>query len=109
MCTLGDPLCDLGTLMSYWLDPDAGIPSTAMPTNVEGFLRSDEALRRYAERTGADLSAIPYYVVFGFFKTAVVLQQIYFRFQQGQTRDARFAGMEGAAKLLFEHAAARRP
>jgi aminoglycoside phosphotransferase (APT) family kinase protein len=60
------------------------------------------------ERSGRDLSALAYYVVFGTFKMAVVLQQIYFRFQQGQTRDERFAGMEQGARRLFELAHARR-
>jgi len=58
---------------------------------------------------GRDLALLPYYLVFGTFKMAVVLQQIYFRFHQGQTQDQRFAGMGEGAKALFRLAASRRP
>jgi aminoglycoside phosphotransferase (APT) family kinase protein len=110
MCTVGDPLCDLGTLMCSWRDPDdtGGSPS-AMPSQVPGFLRRDEAVARYADRSGVDVSSHAYYLVFGTFKMAVVLQQIYFRYHRGQTKDARFAGMGSAAETLFRLAAARRP
>jgi aminoglycoside phosphotransferase (APT) family kinase protein len=109
MCTRGDPLADLGTVLSVWYDPDE-VPATLnpMPTATPGFLRRPQAVRRYAERSGRDVGAIDYYLVFGTFKMAVVLQQIYFRFHRGQTRDARFAGMGEGAKALFRLAAARR-
>jgi aminoglycoside phosphotransferase (APT) family kinase protein len=111
MCTVGDPLCDLGTAMGYWGDRAEGgsLEVVAMPIQSEGFMSSQEAMARYGDHTGADLAVMPYYVVFGIFKTAVVLQQIYFRFHQGQTQDERFAGMEAAARVLFEQSAARRP
>ena len=110
MCTRGDPLCDLGTVLGVWYDPDE-IPASLnpMPTLAPGFLRRAEAAQRYGEQSGRDLSQLPYYLVFGTFKMAVVLQQIYFRFHQGQTRDARFAGMGEGAKALFRLAGARRP
>ncbi len=110
MCTRGDPLCDLGTVLAVWYDPDEVPPSlNPMPTLAPGFLRRAEAARRYGEQSGRDLSQLAYYLVFGTFKMAVVLQQIYFRFHQGQTKDARFAGMGEGAKSLFRLAAARRP
>jgi aminoglycoside phosphotransferase (APT) family kinase protein len=109
MCTQGDPLCDLGSLMSYWVDGGEGTAAVAMPTQTPGFMRSNEALARYAERTGTDLAVMPYYVVFGVYKTAVVLQQLYVRYHRGQTRDQRFAGLGAGAEALFEMAAARRP
>ena len=111
MCTRGDPLADLGTVLSVWHDPDEapGFPS-AMPVNLPGSLDRHGAASRYAVRRACDLSGLDYYVVFGTFKMAVVLQQIYyFRYHQGQTRDARFAGMGEGAKALFRLAAARRP
>ncbi len=109
MCTRGDPLADLGTVLSVWHDPDEspGFPS-AMPVHLPGFLDRHAAARRYAARSGRDGSALGYYVVFGTFKMAVVLQQIYFRYQRGQTQDTRFAGMGEGAKALFRLAAARR-
>lgn len=110
MCTRGDPLCDLGTVLAVWYDPDE-VPGSLnpMPTMAPGFLRRAEAAARYGERSGRDLSLLPYYLVFGTFKMAVVLQQIYFRYHQGQTKDARFAGMGEGAKALFRLAASRRP
>jgi aminoglycoside phosphotransferase (APT) family kinase protein len=110
MCTVGDPLCDLGTLLSQWWDArDEGAAFAPMPSTTPGFLTRAEAARRYGERSGRSLAELPYYLVFGTFKMAVVLQQIYFRFQRGQTRDARFGGMGQAAEQLFVLAAARRP
>jgi aminoglycoside phosphotransferase (APT) family kinase protein len=110
MCTRGDPLCDLGTLMCSWIDRgEDGLAAGSMPTQAPGFLRRVEAIERYGERSGRSLDAIDYYLVFGTFKMAVVLQQIFFRYHRGQTKDARFAGMEAGAKALFEQAAARRP
>jgi len=110
MCTVGDPLCDLGTLLALWSDPGEGMAGTnPMPTQTEGFLAREEAARRYGERTGRDLSLLPYYVVFGTFKMAVVLQQIYVRFVRGQTKDERFRGMGPAARQLFTLASDRRP
>ena len=110
MGTRGDPLCDLGTVLAVWYDPDEVPPSlNPMPTLAPGFLRRAEAAQRYGEQSGRDLSQLAYYLVFGTFKMAVVLQQIYFRFHQGQTQDSRFAGMGEGAKSLFRLAAARRP
>ncbi len=110
MCTTGDPLCDVGTLMCSWRnrdEPSAQAPS--MPSQVEGFMHRDEALARYAERSGRDLAEISYYLVFGLFKMGVVVQQIYFRLAQGQTQDQRFAGMGQAAAILFQRAARQVP
>lgn len=109
MCTRGDPLADLGTLLSVWYTRDE-IPASLnpMPTHTPGFMSREEAGRRYAERSGRDLSGFNYYLVFGTFKMAVVLQQIYFRYRRGQTKDPRFAGMGEAAQALFRLAEARR-
>jgi len=110
MCTVGDPLCDLGTLLSQWADPgEAERSFSPMPSTVPGFLRRQQAAERYAAKSGRDLAELPYYLCFGTFKMAVVLQQIYFRYRRGQTRDERFAGMGQAAEQLFRLAAARRP
>ncbi|MEE9607087.1 MAG: phosphotransferase family protein [Myxococcota bacterium] len=109
MCTLGDPLCDLGTLLGLWTNRGEGLAGTnPMPTQAPGFMTREEAGGRYAERSGRDVAAIPYYVVFGTFKMGVVLQQIFVRFARGQTRDQRFASLGGAAEGLFRLAAQRR-
>jgi len=93
MATVGDPLADLGLTLCYWawvgaLEPRAREvpPLTSQP----GWYTRDQFVQRYAERTGRDLSQIGYYEVLGMFKLAVILQQIYYRFRRGQTRDSRF-------------------
>jgi aminoglycoside phosphotransferase (APT) family kinase protein len=79
-----------------------------MPTQSVGFMSREEAVARYGERSGRDVSGVSYYDVFGTFKMAVVLQQIYFRYHRGQTKDERFAGLGAGAVGLFELAASRR-
>jgi aminoglycoside phosphotransferase (APT) family kinase protein len=109
MCTLGDPLCDVGTLLGLWSDRGEGVAGNiSMPTQSLGFLSRAEAAERYCAGTGLPLDAIPYYLVFGTFKMAVVLQQIYQRYHAGQTQDERFAGMGKLAEGLFQLAADRR-
>ena len=109
MATRGDPLADLGTLMAVWYD-EGEMPASLnpMPTLTPGFMSRDEAIARYAERSGRDLARVDWYVVFGTFKLAVVLQQIYIRWLRGQTRDERFAVMGEGARRLFELAGERR-
>ncbi len=93
MATVGDPLADLGLTLCYWAWADAPqlrarpVPSL---TSQPGWYTRDRFVERYAARTGRDLSRIGYYEVLGIFKLAVILQQIYFRFRRGQTKDARF-------------------
>lgn len=109
MCTQGDPLADLGTLLSVWYDADeapAGL--NPMPTDAPGFMTRNEAIARYAAQANIDPKLIDYYVVFGSFKMAVVVQQIYIRFARGQTADVRFAEMGLAAERLLELAHERK-
>jgi aminoglycoside phosphotransferase (APT) family kinase protein len=109
MCTLGDPLADVGTLLALWSNPgEPFAASNPMPTQVAGFMTREQAAARYAERSGGDVASLAYYVCFGTFKMAVVLQQIYVRYHRGQTRDERFKGLGDAAEALFRLAAERR-
>ncbi|HYD48043.1 MAG TPA: phosphotransferase family protein [Terriglobales bacterium] len=103
MCTVGDPFADLGTLLSAWIQADEGSASgmVVMPSHVPGFLTRAEAVERYGKRRGIDVSDVPYYYIFGIYKIAVVLQQIYVRYHRGQTKDQRFAMMGQAAEMLF--------
>ena len=110
MCTLGDPLCDLGTLLASWMEVGEGMSGSSagtMPSNVPGFLTRREAAERYSARRSIDVSTVPYYYVFGLFKIAVVLQQIFHRYHVGQTKDARFANLDQIAGLLFALAHSR--
>jgi aminoglycoside phosphotransferase (APT) family kinase protein len=96
MATIGDPLMDLGTTLGYWVDRDDpvewqryGFGLTTLPGN---FNRA-ALVEYYAKRSGLDISAPVFYYVYGLLKMAVIVQQIYFRYKQGLTRDARFAGL----------------
>lgn len=109
MCTVGDPLADLGSLLSMWFEAGEDVPATSpMPSREPGFMTRTEAVRRYGERSGRDVSGVPYYHVLGIFKMAVIVQQIFVRYHRGQTKDARFALMdqvvEGLIRLARSHA-----
>jgi aminoglycoside phosphotransferase (APT) family kinase protein len=109
MSTLGDPLMDLGTSLCYWVQADDPSMLAEMrfgPTHVPGMMTRDMVVSRYSERSGRDVSNIVYYYVFGLFKTAVVAQQIYYRFKQGLTQDPRFARMIRGVDVLSQYALA---
>jgi aminoglycoside phosphotransferase (APT) family kinase protein len=107
MSTLGDPLMDLGTLMSYWVEA-ADEPVMQFfrggPSDKPGALTRREIVERYSERSGREVKNPDFYYVFGLFKTAVVVQQIYYRFRQGLTKDERFAAFGAACIMLCEQA-----
>jgi aminoglycoside phosphotransferase (APT) family kinase protein len=107
MSTIGDPLMDLGTTISYWIDtadpPDLQLIRWG-PTTLPGSLTRADLTARYAERTGRDVSHMPFYLAFAYFKTAVIAQQIYYRFHKGLTQDARFAFFIEATKILLRAA-----
>lgn len=114
MCTVGDPLIDVGLLLTYWTMRGAAgeskIPdrntSLRAVTNGPGWLTREEIIERYSARTGRDLSRIMFYETFARFKVAVIIQQIYFRYVQGQTRDERFRNFDGLVRELAHEALA---
>lgn len=90
---LGDPVLDLGNTLAYWIeatDPDSMKEMIRQPSTAPGMLTRAEFMKYYADKTGADLDNIHYAYVYGVFRLAVILQQIYYRFYHGQTQDARF-------------------
>src|ERR1700760_730154 len=104
ICTLGDPLTDLGAALAYWVDPDDPQEMKTMrwgPTNDPGMLRRSELAERYAQRTGRDLSNLVFYYAFAMFKLGVIIQQIYYRYFHGFTKDERFAALGEVAKTLM--------
>jgi aminoglycoside phosphotransferase (APT) family kinase protein len=85
LCTLGDPLADVGLLMVYWSQPgDDFAPLFEAPTLADGFPLRDELHDRYAERSGRDLSELDYYVALGYWKLAIILEGVFARYAAGQ-------------------------
>lgn len=104
MCTIGDPLTDLGTALAYWIDagdPEEMLATRWGPTTYPGSLTRAQLVQRYAQKSGRDVSNMPFYLAFARFKIAVIVQQIYFRYHQGLTKDERFATMPQLVKLLL--------
>jgi aminoglycoside phosphotransferase (APT) family kinase protein len=85
LCTLGDPLADVGLLLVYWSQPgDELMPLFDPPTTARGFAARDEVERRYGELSGRDLSEIDYYVALALWKLAIILEGVYARYAAGQ-------------------------
>ena len=102
MATLGDPLADLGLMCVYWTELDS-IGSGALTSAVDpalGFPDAGALVARYAERSGLDVSPLPWYVAFGYFKLAVIAEGIHFRFLQGKTVGPGFEGMGAMVPAL---------
>lgn len=89
MSTVGDPLADLGVALSYWTesgDPELikfGVGQASI-TTLTGFLTRREFIESYAARSGRDVSNVDFYLTFGYFKLAVILQQIYYRYKKAR-------------------------
>ena len=93
MATLGDPLMDLGNALAYWVqaDDDFFIRSLRrQPTHLPGMLTRREVVEYYARKTGRRTDNWAFYEVYGLFRLAAIAQQIYYRYQQGQTRNPAF-------------------
>src|SRR5256885_1244575 len=107
MSALGDPLVDLGILLAYWSPtaPPEQRDALTSVTDRPGYLTRDEIIERYAARSNRDVSGIRFYEVFAVFKIAVVIQQIFYRYVRGQTRDARFAAFDKRVEFLARCAA----
>jgi aminoglycoside phosphotransferase (APT) family kinase protein len=101
MCTLGDPLMDLGTSLAYWCQwSDNDFNKAFNLSWLPGNITRKEYAALYAEHSGRDISNIIFYYVFGLFKNAVIIQQIYARYEKGLTKDPRFAGLIEGVKVL---------
>jgi aminoglycoside phosphotransferase (APT) family kinase protein len=91
ICTLGDPVADLGTLLCYWAE--RGDPTEfllgAAPSTAEGFIGRDEVLKAYANHSSLDLSNVAYYQAFGYWKLACIMQGVFARYRAGATAGDR--------------------
>jgi aminoglycoside phosphotransferase (APT) family kinase protein len=95
LCTLGDPMADVGLLLVYWNEAgDSEQALLASPTAVDGFPSRAEMLARYSERSGRDTSAVDFYVAFGYWKLACIIEGVYARYAKGAMGKAA-AGFEG--------------
>ena len=87
LCTLGDPLADLGYIGIYWTDPGMPLLRTNDPSGLPGFCTFDHLVQRYAQRTGRDVSNISYYKAFASFRLAVIAEGVYARYLHGAMGD----------------------
>jgi aminoglycoside phosphotransferase (APT) family kinase protein len=108
MATLGDPLADVASLVAWW-DGMRGLesPVADVPGDVPGYPASDDLLDRYARQSGFDLTPLPWYVGFAFFKIAAIFEGIHYRAQQGLTVGEGFEQLGDLVPPLVErgHAA----
>ncbi|MFI6052181.1 phosphotransferase family protein [Streptomyces violascens] len=103
MSTLGDPLTDLGLLVMYSAKlevPDSPVSTTA---GAAGHPSPAELIERYAARSGRDTSAISWYTAFAWFKLAVILEGIHYRYTLGQTVGAGFDRIGELVPVFIEH------
>ncbi len=85
LCTLGDPLADVGLLMVYWSEPgDELIPLFEPATMAPGFPSRDQLKQRYGERSGRELAGLDFYVALGYWKLAIILEGVFARYAAGQ-------------------------
>ena len=107
MCTLGDPLMDLGTSLSYWFTADdppwltIGLPMTTAEPGNPGRL---EIVELYEKMSGRKVDHLVFYYAYGLFKIAVIVQQIYYRYKKGYTTDERFAQLNKATQAFINTA-----
>jgi aminoglycoside phosphotransferase (APT) family kinase protein len=109
MCTLGDPLSDMGALLAYWsepTDPRYLESISMMPTGDLGFPTRAELIERYAEKSGRSVQDISFYHTLGLFRLVVIIAQIYIRYLRGQTHDQRFAPLGSTIPLMAKAAQA---
>lgn len=107
MSTRGDPLFDLATLLSYWVEP--GDPPALqllrqMPTALPGFPTRAEVVRAYAAATGRDVSDFLFHRVLALLKLGIVFQQLHARYRLGATQDARYAEFGALSEGILIHA-----
>ncbi len=104
LCTLGDPLADVGLLVVYWSRPYGGAPG-----RVAGFPPVEELVARYAARSGRDVSGLDFYVAFGAWKLAAIIEGVYARYAAGAygEMDPEIENLPAAAEQLAADAAER--
>lgn len=107
MATLGDPLMDLGSALAYWIEPGEGRMADQFrlqPSHVPGMLTRTEIVALYAERSGREITDWRFYEVYGYFRLAGIIQQIYKRYHDKETTNPRFKNFWLAVWWLHKRA-----
>lgn len=107
LATVGDPLMDLGSALAYWVDRDdepAFASLRRQPSHLPGMPTREEFVARYLQLSGRSCSDFTFYEVFGLFRLAVIIQQIWARYRAGQTTNPAFAGFGDAVNTLINRA-----
>ena len=107
MCTIGDPLMDLGTSIAYWTmsnDHPLILNGLKSPTIFEGNPSRSKIVELYCKKTDTKIDDFVFYYVYGLFKIAVIVQQIFFRFKKGLSSDQKFSKLDKYAKVLSDTA-----
>ena len=100
LCTLGDPLADVGTLMAYWPQRGDDTIALGMPANLApGFPTREELIGRYAEASGRDVSELGFFLALGYWKLAIILEGVYARYAAGAYGKAD-ANLEAFAAMV---------
>ena len=103
MSTLGDPLMDFGTTLAYWtMESDHPLILNGLnyPTSKPGNPGRMELVDMYGEKSGRKMNNLVFYYVYGLFKIAVIVQQIYYRFDKGLTTDKKFKDLNKMTRLM---------
>ncbi len=107
MSTIGDPLMDLGASLAYWVqadDDDAFLALRRQPTHLPGMPTRAQIVDRYATRTGLAIDNWTFYEVYGLFRLAVIIQQIWYRYRRGETTNPVFANFGIGVNILMNRA-----
>jgi aminoglycoside phosphotransferase (APT) family kinase protein len=107
LATVGDPLMDLGSALAYWVDRDDEAAFAFLrrqPSHLPGMPTREEFLQRYLQLSGRQCADFTFYEVFGLFRLAVIIQQIWARYRAGQTTNPAFAGFGDAVNTLINRA-----
>jgi aminoglycoside phosphotransferase (APT) family kinase protein len=107
MATVGDPLMDLGSSLAYWVGADDEPAFRALASQVSdlpGMPTREQVVARYLDRTGLPMDDWTFYEVFGLFRLAVIVQQIWARYRAGDTTNPRFASFGSVVQVLLDRA-----
>lgn len=105
MCTVGHPLTDLGTLLAYWVQADDP-PEIKMlafgPTHIDGMWTRAQLVEQYEQACSREIADGAFFQALGIYKVATIVQQIYWRYVHGKTKDPRFAPLGHVVNVLAQ-------